>query len=134
MDNSSTQIKLIFLVFGDSFIQDDFTNLIGVKPSSTWNKGDDLKIGNEFKRTKSTHKRKDTAWEFTEGYKKTLDFEDLTKRFEELFSSKASILKSFTEKYNLSLTVNVVVEIVNEETPSLSLSKEFYFTIKQYKC
>jgi Domain of unknown function (DUF4279) len=131
MDSIITQIKLIFLVFGESFNQDDFTKQLGVDSSSKWNKGDDIKIGNDLRKSKSIHKRKDTAWEFTEGYKQTFDFEDLTKRFEELFSNKVDVLKSFTERYNLNLTINVVVEIANGEAPSLSLSKSFITLINE---
>jgi hypothetical protein len=125
-----TQIKLIFLVSGDTFSQEDFSRLININPSNTWNKGDEITIGSQYRKDNVFYRKNETVWEFTEGFIETLDFDDISKRFDELFCDKVHVIKGFVKEYSLNVNINVVVEIVNVQPPSLSLSKNFISILK----
>lgn len=120
-----TQLKLVFIVFGDIFDPNDFTKKIGISPSNTWVKGDSVTSHQKLKSNRVSLKRKESAWEFSIDFIETLDFGDLSKQFVNKFESKLDLIKKYVEKNNLETTLNVVVEIANGETPSLNLSKEF---------
>ena len=120
MTKFNTQLKLIFSIFGDDFDPNELTNYIGIKPTSQWCKGDDI-----YTNVKISRKRKETCWEFTEGFVQTWKFEELTKKYEKLFAEKFDNIKFFVAKRNLKLKLECIVEIADERTPSLYISKSF---------
>ncbi len=125
MDQFTTKIKLIFIVFGSSFEPEDLTKLIGVSPTKFWKKGDQIKSNISLRIDNiNLPVRNESGWEYSFGFLETLDLQDVLRGFENLFLSKAERIKEFTEKHNLDSTVNVVVEIANAQTPSLNLNKK----------
>lgn len=125
IDKWVTQIKLVFLVFGDAFNPEDFTKLVNIPPSEIWIKGDEIKTNIHLRKSKTLPKRKESAWEYTEGYMQTLDFGILSRHFEHVFSNKKHEIRKFIEANDLDATVNIIVEVVDGQTPSLTLSKDF---------
>lgn len=120
-----TQIKLLFIVFGGSFDPQTLTKAISVTPTNVWKKGDKIKSNIFLRRdNKPLPVRSESGWEHSFGFLETLDFQDVSKLFIDVFAPKAELLKSFIEENNLEVTVNVVAEIADGQTPSLHLNKE----------
>ena len=118
-----TQIQLNFVVFGDVFNPKDFTEHIGISPSNTWVKGDEITTYAKFRKGNEFPRRKESAWEFTVGFIETLDLDDLTLQFEKTFGNKKSVIRNFIQKNDLDSTVGIVVEIAEGNVPSLNVSK-----------
>jgi hypothetical protein len=126
MDKFITQIKLIFIVFGISFEPHDFTKNIGIKPTNFWKKGDQIKTNTSLRKdNRFLPTRKESAWEYSLGFFETLDFQEVSKKFENIFLSKTEFIKKYIEENKLTAKVDIVVEIANSQTPSLYLDKQF---------
>lgn len=124
MEKFSTQIKLILIIFGDIFLPDKITNLIKVHPTNFWIKGDPIPLQKGLFRTDNKVPiRQESAWEFSMGFIKTLDIETVLDQFEKVFENKISILKDYIQEHKLEISLNIIVEIVDEETPSIHFNK-----------
>lgn len=121
----TTQIKLTFTVFGDVFNPVEFTDILDIPFSYMWLKGDEIKIIDGLEKRNSIRRRKESAWTYALDYSTTLNFDDLSAQFEEVFSGREDTIRSFISSNNLDAIVNVVVEIANSQVPSLTLSKSF---------
>jgi hypothetical protein len=89
--NNTTNIKLIFSIFGDYFIPEEVTNIIGIAPTSVWRMGDPIpNLNNKFF-------RKETCWEYTQGYIPTLFFSEISEPFVKQFGSKVKTLPRCSE-------------------------------------
>lgn len=120
-----TQIKLIFVVFGKFFFPEELTKLINIKPSNTWKLGDEIRTNISYRKKNAQFpQRKESGWEYSSDFVKTLDFNEVSSSFEFLFLDRAKILKDYIEKNNLEASLNVVVEIANNQVPSLNFSKK----------
>ncbi|WP_421829161.1 DUF4279 domain-containing protein [Larkinella sp.] len=113
---TSTKIKLVFSIFGDLLNPLLFSELTGINPSSTWLKGDT--ISNRINLF-----RKETCWTYS--YIETLYLEELLENFFQKFRPNLSKLSDYIKINNLETKVDIVVEIVNDEKPSLSFSNHF---------
>lgn len=118
-----TQIKLIFVVFGDVFNPEKFTKQVGILPSNTWVKGDEITTNSKFRRDGQSPQRKESAWEYSIDFIETLDFNDVAIQFEKTFGDKKGDIRNFIQENNLESSVNVVVEIAEGNVPSLNVSK-----------
>lgn len=124
MGNFSTQIKMILVIFGDAFMPEDVTNLIKIHPTDFWIKGDPILSPNGLIRKEDKVRvRQESVWEFSIGFIKTLDFEIVSEQFEKVFEGKISILKNYILGHRLEASLNIVVEIVDEEKPSIHFNK-----------
>lgn len=118
-----TQIKLVFVVFGDVFNPENLTALLNISPSNTWKKGDGLEMNSKFRKDVQIPKRKESAWEYRIDFIETLDFHDVSIRFEKTFDNKLDIIRKFIYENDLDATVNIVVEIAAGNVPSLNIPK-----------
>lgn len=132
MEKLVTQIKLMLVVFGEYFSPEEITQLLKIYPTNSWVKGDviPLQKGLYRKDNKVLH-RKETAWEFSTGFIKTLDFEEVSYRFEKEFENKLSALKSYVQENKLEVALNIVAEIVDEEKPSIHFNKRIINVCKE---
>jgi predicted ThiF/HesA family dinucleotide-utilizing enzyme len=60
-----------------------------------------------------------------------LNFEDVSNQFEKLFNNKIAILKSYIQKKNLDVIIDIVVEIVDGEKPSIHFNKQIIKICKE---
>jgi len=108
-----TQVKLIFAIFGDLINLKSLSDIMKVSPTSFWEKGD--LIPNR----KNGLVRKETCWEYAIGFIQTLNFEDVSAQFIELIKPNIHLIESYVKENKLQTKIDIVVEIVNDEKPSL---------------
>jgi hypothetical protein len=121
-----TRIKLMFAVSGDLINHIELTNLTHVVPSIEWKSGDEILPQKRLIRKDDTPRyRKESSWIYSTGFIGTLDFEDISKLFENAFKNKTKILGQYIQRNNLDANINIVIEIVNKEKPSIQLNKNF---------
>lgn len=113
-----TQIKLIFSVFGDLLDHRSFSKLSGIEPTAFWDKGD--VVPNRKKIL-----RQETCWEYSTGYIGTLDVQILCVNFFQKFKPNAEEIISYIGQNDLETKFDIVVEIKNNQIPSLSFNVEF---------
>ncbi|MEM0942267.1 MAG: DUF4279 domain-containing protein [Bacteroidota bacterium] len=125
MEKFETQIKLILVIFGEYFPLDELTELIKVTPTQSWTKGDKILLHQGLIRKNSKNRvRQETVWEFSTGFIKTLDSEDVFLQFEKKFKNKLSVLSQYICKNKLKAVIDIVVEIADEEKPSVHFNKQ----------
>lgn len=112
-----TQIKLTLAIFGDVINLKLLNDIVKVSPTSFWEKGDIIS------NRKNGLVRQETCWEFTKGFIQTLDFEDISSQFIELLKPNIHLIENYINENNLHAKIYIVVEIVNDEKPSLFISK-----------
>jgi hypothetical protein len=121
-----TQIKLIFSIFGDYFDSQEFGKLVNLIPSNTWIKGDSLT-------NRKGLIRKETAWEYSIGFYQTLFLEEILDVFIQKFSPHSEVIVNYIKQYNLETKIDIIVEIVNDEKPSLFFEKAFLNLLSKMK-
>jgi hypothetical protein len=114
-----TQIKLIFTVFGDFFNLESFTKVSKINPTSYWTKGDVVP------NRKNNLTRKETSWEYSFEFIQTLFFEEVSNLFLSTFRPSIEEIAKYVNTNNLQTKIDFVVEIVNNEKPSILFSKDF---------
>lgn len=125
MEKFETQIKLILVIFGDYFPLNELTELVKITPTQTWTKGDEIPSHTGLVRKDiKNHVRQETVWEFSTGFIKTLDSEDVFFQFEKKFENKLSVLSRYIRENELEAVVDIVVEIADEEKPSIHFNKQ----------
>ena len=125
MENYVTQIKIILTIFGDLLIPEKFTELISIIPTNFWNKGDKIPPRKGLIRKDSkVPLRKESAWEYSTGFIKTLDSEEVSKQIDTVFGDKIVFLKQYIKENNLEVVLNVIVEIVDHHIPSIHFNKK----------
>lgn len=114
-----TKIKLTFAIFGDLLNPKLFTEIVKLSPTSFWFKGDAIP------NRKPGLTRKETCWEYSFGFIHTLFFDDVTNLFVQHFNQHLEDIIKYINKNNLETKIDVIVEIINDEKPALSLDKDF---------
>lgn len=120
-----TRIKLELALFGGLLNPLVFSDLIGINPTEYWNEGEEVP-GNRF-----NLKRKETVWHYTIDYIETVDIEGITSEFSKVFSDKVDLIKNYLNKYRVEAKVYFVIEIWNEESPSVYFNKRFLNLINE---
>lgn len=125
MEKFLTQIKLILVIFGDFLTPDEITNLTKINPTNSWVKGDLIPHHKGLiRKDNKILTRKESAWEYSTGFVQTLDFENVSNQFETMFRDKNLLLKKYINENGLDVTLNIVVEIADEEKPSIHFNKK----------
>lgn len=126
MSDYVTQIKVILSVFGDIFNPKRFSEYIGVSPTDFWVKGDEIPQRKGLvRRENSKPLRKESSWEYSTGFIQTLHFDSVSKIILEKFDEHTLRISNYIQEQGLEIKMDVVVEIVDNQSPSLSLSKSF---------
>ena len=118
-----TRIKLTFSIFGDDFDPHLVDNIMKIENTSYYKKGEVIANRNNLV-------RKETNWQYSEGFVETLFLDELTDDFVDLFVKKVE-LQQFINQYNLETKLEVILEIVDDEKPSLSFNKKFLHFINR---
>jgi len=112
-----TQIKLLFAVFGDLLMPEVLGDILKLSPTSFWHRGD--LVPNR----KNGLVRKETCWEYSLSFIQTSNFEDVSNQFLKLIIPNLNLLEKYICKNKLKTKIDIVVEIVNDEKPSLCIDK-----------
>lgn len=112
------RIKLIFSVFGDLLNPEMFSKVSMKTATSYWLKGDRNLNHNNLM-------MKETSWEYSYGFKETLFLEEVSNLFIQDFSLSADRIASYINENSLESKVDLVVEIFNDEAPSMAFDKRF---------
>ena len=113
-----TQIKLLFSIFGDLLNPSLFSKLISLNGSDFGFKDDPIPNRNNLK-------RKETFWEYSSGFTQTLYLEELTDIFVQKFNPCLATIIRYIEENSLETKIFIVIEIIDDEKPSLFFKKEF---------
>lgn len=122
-----TKIKLILAIYGDLLDPQHFSKLSKITPTSFWLKGD---IISKYK-TKPT--RKETCWEYSSEFMDLLYLEELTNVLCKKFNPTIKETSDYIDKNNLETKLDIVIEIINPETPVLYFNREFIELIAKMK-
>lgn len=108
---------------GDDFDVQEITNELGIVPTKTWNKGENIR--------KTERRYSFTNWEYRIGPLYTLSTDAAMERLERLFSKKANKLCELKRKYNLNIGIEVVVYIRQNEPPGIVFEPRFIKFVNQ---
>ena len=110
MKHKPTTIRLSFCIYGDYFEVDRVTDIIGLTPTETAYKGDQLKY----------RVSEETFWEYKFPPIETLYISDCLDVFEQTAHSFLKELSAFIKTHQLTTLFQFCVNIYNEEVPALS--------------
>lgn len=115
MSNSLSRVKIDFNITGNEMSHEDVTDLIGIKPTQTWKKGDTGKYKALLQYD---------LWCFTLGYEKTNDVNDLLERVFQTFDSKTEAIKKLSDECGYDVSIDIVIEMDKSNLPALYFSKK----------
>jgi hypothetical protein len=107
------KIKLEFSISGDYFDMEHFGNLIQVKPTNFWFKGDD------------NPKKEETYWKYSYDYIRTHDSRELSAKFFKQFAPLAKKISEYAIENNLNIKINIIAECFYSQTPAIIFNKRF---------
>ena len=110
------KVKLVFCIFGEAWKPKEFDELLKLKPSKYWHKGD-------FVPNRSNLQRKETAWELiisTNG----LSLDEVLSAFKESLAEKISMISSFIKDKKLESKLEIVLYYEKHESLGFYLDKE----------
>jgi hypothetical protein len=122
-----TKIKMTFMIFGDLLNPKQFTELTKLSPTSFWSKGDSIP------NRKLALTRKETCWEYSFNPIQTLYFDDVGDLFVKYFRSNLEYIVKYIDENKLETKLDVVVQIVNDEKPSIYFNKELLDMVVRMK-
>lgn len=108
-------IKIIFSIYGDSLDPLFFNKLVDVDDSVYWYKGDTIKNKQIL--------RKETAWEYSVEFLDVYHLESVSDVFVNKFKDKIFQIKQYIILRKLKTKIDIVVQIVNKEIPSLYFNR-----------
>lgn len=120
-----TTVIVYFSIYGDEFPVNDVTQLLSIKPTESYNKGDIIarKI-NDNLISSTVHYRKETAWVLSSGYQESYDVKEQLDQVLEPLKSKTEIINQLKTKYKLECLLSIVIKIENGRTPGLHFDNE----------
>ena len=126
-------MKIIFVIFGDVLNHQELTRIVGISPTNSWNKGDEI-----FHKTRNGQMlklpvvRKESAWEYSTGFIQGSIFGEMEEYILDIFYDRAQVIHKYARERKLEVKIDVVVEIEGGDTmPSISLSKRFISFLKE---
>ena len=114
LENRKTNIYLEFCIMGEIFNPEDISKSLLITPSNTWNKGDPINSGVIQRGT-----RKYCNWAYKTDAIETLDVNTVIDIFQSNFSDKVNNLIELNNRYELTFSIDIVVDVEGKEVPSL---------------
>ena len=112
-----TNIYAEFRIMGDTFDPDVITQALSVQPTEIWRKGDCVYSN----RGKLTTLRQYTNWGYQTAVTETLDINTPIRTLQAVFADKTDTLLHLQKQYDLSFTIDIVIEVENNEPPAMCL-------------
>lgn len=119
-----TKIRVYFSLYGDDFPLEEVTEKLGLLPTSTDKKGEEIIPPNGKIIPHARRYYPETRWELDTDYEESKDLEIQMDKLIGKLRSKTFIINELRGKYNLRSHIQVVVELENGETPALTLNKK----------
>jgi hypothetical protein len=120
-----TTVMAYFKIFGDDFPVNEVTQLLGIEPSESYNKGDVIVRPKNDNLINNTVKyRKKTAWVLSSGYQESYDVKEQLDEILEPLKNKSVIINQLNTKYKLECIFSIVIIMENGYTPGLHLDNE----------
>lgn len=118
-----TKIMVYIRFYGDDFPLEEVTEKIGLEPTKTEKKGEEMIPPNGRVNPNFRRYYPETCWELSTEYEETIFFEDQMNQIIEKLRSKTFVINELREKYGLKSHVQVVLQVENGETPIITLDK-----------
>lgn len=121
-----TNAKVYFSLFGEEFPIETVSNALGLNPTHSHIKGEEIK-------RKSNHNvtytrplyRKETTWELGTEYEETTDLNEQISQVIEEFQNKEETINELCKTYKLECLFMIVLVINDGFTPATYINKEF---------
>jgi hypothetical protein len=120
---NKTSVMIEFVIVGDSFDIATVTNKLNITPTKSHNKNEAIKKRLQKKLSPSGCEK--TCWTFSTGYEDSLNVDRQLPKIVDLFKPKIPILKTIAKTYDLEFAVNVVIEVRNNDIPSIIFNHAF---------
>lgn len=112
-----TNVMVKFVITGEEFSHSEITSELQVNPTSFWTKGDCI-IGKKMKRI-------ETSWILATGYEHSYDINEQLFKIVNILLDKKFILKKMKEKYSIDYIFSIVVNVENNENPTIYFNRDF---------
>lgn len=112
-----TNIYAEFRIMGDAFDPALVTRALAVQPTEVWRKGDCV-YNNQGK---CTTLRQYTNWGYKTTTLETLYINEPIQILQETFEDKVDSLLELKKQHNLSFSIDIVIEVENNEPPAMCL-------------
>lgn len=119
-----TNARVYFSIFGDHFPIETVSTILGLKPTCSYIKGEEINEIPHLRRTKPTY-RKETVWEIGTNYEETYDINDQIMQVTNLLQNKEDTIKKLCDEFKLQCLFMIVIVINEGETPATYINKEF---------
>lgn len=116
LNNLSTLVNVELAIFGEKFNPEELTKELNLKPIITYKKGDFIK-GNPL------FIRQETSWSIETGYEESLNAEEVVKKLISIVELKKNEIIALKSKHNLECKLYIVVNIEDNDVPSLHLDQ-----------
>lgn len=114
-----TRIKITISIYGDLLDPEVVSKVTELNPSSFGYKGDAIP------NRKEGVVRRETFWEYSSGFIESLFLDDIASLFVERFSPNEKSLMEYIEDKKLKSKIYFIIEVVNENKPSIYLDRTF---------
>lgn len=111
-----TNIMVEFRIIGEQFNVDEVTDILKVKPTKFWNKGDMI--------PSNGRNREYTCWQYSTGYNETYDMNSQLVKIYNIFHEKEQVLLELKEKKDLEFKIEIVIIIEKGELPAVYLDTD----------
>ena len=146
-----TTIDVGIVYVGKGFREEHITNELNLLPTKSWNEGDLINYRTimteeasdatrkKFLRTQGKHSntpnsyRKSTKWELSTGKEISLDVNEQLKKIFDILNNKVQNILEINNKYNVKPQISIVIEIVNDESPSIFLDSQIVDFINEIR-
>lgn len=118
MQTYCTETRGYFVIYGDDFPLEEFTEAMGISPTEAHRQGE------EFIRGKTKHTRFETAWELGSDYVDTDHPEEVIETLVAKLHNSVDIINSYKEKYELKCKLVGVITFKTAQTRGLIISPE----------
>lgn len=112
-----TYMRTCLRIMGDYFDVQEVTDVLEVKPSRVWNRGEPIR--------NSGKEHTETAWIYNTENVEGLDTDILINHIMELFYAKADKIAALKKKYDLYVSIDFMIAIKNEEPLAIYFESEF---------
>ncbi|GHV43886.1 hypothetical protein FACS1894180_4320 [Bacteroidia bacterium] len=134
MKKNVTQIELYLVIYGDDFSPNILSEITGILPTYIHFKGEKIPLMKGlYRKENKTLYRKETLWKYSTGFIETLDFEDVSEQFVNVLREKITVINNFISQNNLYVSVNAVIEIADDNVPSIHINKQLITLSKKLK-
>ncbi|MGE7602669.1 DUF4279 domain-containing protein [Peribacillus sp. NPDC097675] len=104
-----TRVKAYFSAYGEDFPLEIVTEVLGIKPTKTFNKGDIINHSNLASTT--SKRRKQTDWILSTGYQESYDINDQLNPILKSLEGKTEELNQLKKNYHVEFSSIIQAEI-----------------------